>query len=102
MALPLIDTTEIVAATQQSSSITTMLPSGVLSFVQQVNFAMDKDAAESLAGPFFGLSLFPYLAFLYFLDRKENQISKGTVYATMNWLTFCVEFRFADVVACKL
>lgn len=28
--------------------------------------------AESVAGGFFGVSLFPYLAFLYFLKRTQN------------------------------
>ena len=39
--------------------------------------AIDKDTADALAGPFFGLSLFPYLAFIYFLNLEENDCPKG-------------------------
>jgi hypothetical protein len=41
--------------------------------------ASSKDSAEAIAGPFFGLSLFPYLAFLYFLSRPQNEAPKGIV-----------------------
>jgi len=39
--------------------------------------SMGREEAEQLAGPFFGASLFPYLAFLWFLARDENQCPKG-------------------------
>lgn len=39
--------------------------------------SVDYDQAEALAGPFFGFSLFPYIAFLYFLNVKENNTPKG-------------------------
>jgi hypothetical protein len=34
---------------------------------------MDQATAEALAGPFFGVSLLPYLAFLYFLNQDANR-----------------------------
>lgn len=33
---------------------------------------MDQATAEAIAGPFFAASLFPYLAFLYFLSKKPS------------------------------
>lgn len=56
---------------------------------------MDKEAAEALAGPFFGASLFPYLAFLYFLDRPENECPKGV---TVGFAT-CLLFVFLTIPA---
>ena len=38
---------------------------------------MDPDTSEALSGPLFGSSLFPYLAFLYFLSRDETNCPKG-------------------------
>jgi hypothetical protein len=51
--------------------------------------------AETLAGPFFGLSLFPYLAFLYFLDVPENETPKGV---TIGFAT-CLLFVFLTIPA---
>ena len=56
---------------------------------------MDADTAEALAGPFFGASLFPYLAFLYFLDREENNTPKGV---TVGFAT-CLLFVFLTIPA---
>lgn len=56
---------------------------------------MDSDTAEALAGPFFGLSLFPYLAFLYFLSREENETPKGV---TVGFAT-CLLFVFLTIPA---
>jgi Protein of unknown function (DUF3593)/Protein of unknown function (DUF2499) len=59
------------------------------------SFGMDQNAAEALAGPFFGASLFPYLAFLYFLSRDENQCPKGV---TVGFAT-CLLFVFLTIPA---
>lgn len=56
---------------------------------------MDQSAAETLAGPFFGLSLFPYLAFLYFLSVPENETPKGV---TVGFAT-CLLFVFLTIPA---
>ena len=56
---------------------------------------MDQDTAEALAGPFFGASLFPYLAFLYFLSRDENECPKGV---TVGFAT-CLLFVFLTIPA---
>jgi hypothetical protein len=56
---------------------------------------MDADTAEVLAGPFFGASLFPYLSFLYFLDRPENETPKGV---TVGFAT-CLLFVFLTIPA---
>lgn len=57
--------------------------------------AVDQDAAEALAGPFFGASLFPYLAFLYLLDVPENGTPKGV---TVGFAT-CLLFVFLTIPA---
>jgi hypothetical protein len=72
-----------------------MLPTETLAFVQQLNLSTDKEAAETLAGPFFGASLFPYLAFLYFLNREENDCPKGV---TVGFAT-CLLFVFLTIPA---
>lgn len=51
--------------------------------------------AEALAGPFFGLSLFPYLAFLFFLNVPENDTPKGV---TIGFAT-CLVFVFLTIPA---
>lgn len=51
--------------------------------------------AEALAGPFFGLSLFPYLAFIYFLNVPENDTPKGV---TIGFAT-CLLFVFLTIPA---
>jgi len=85
------------------AATTTILPHHFLStatttltaFVEQLNLSIDQEAAESLAGPFFGASLFPYLAFLYFLDRPENDTPKGV---TVGFAT-CLLFVFLTIPA---
>lgn len=57
--------------------------------------SMDRSAAESLAGPFFGASLFPYLGFLYFLDYPANGTPKGV---TIGFAT-CLLFVFLTIPA---
>ena len=57
--------------------------------------SMDSDTAEALAGPFFGLSLFPYLGFLYFLAVEESGTPKGV---TVGFAT-CLLFVFLTIPA---
>jgi len=71
------------------------LPSDMLASMSQLNLSIDQEAAEALAGPFFGLSLFPYLAFLYFLSREENETPKGV---TVGFAT-CLLFVFLTIPA---
>ena len=61
-----------------------------LSFLQ-----IDRETAEALAGPFFGASLFPYLAFLYLLAVPENETPKGV---TVGFAT-CLLFVFLTIPA---
>lgn len=63
--------------------------------------AMDSETAEALAGPCFGASLFPYLAFLYFLNREENQTPKGVVVGFATCLLF-VFLTIPAAIAAKL
>jgi hypothetical protein len=56
---------------------------------------MGREEAEQLAGPFFGASLFPYLAFLWLLAREENQCPKGV---TVGFAT-CLLFVFLTIPA---
>lgn len=57
--------------------------------------SMNREQAEILAGPLFGASLFPYLAFLYFLNVKENDCPKGV---TVGFAT-CLVFVFLTIPA---
>lgn len=70
-----------------------------ISLLNQLNgesiLAMDQSTAEQLAGPFFGASLFPYLAFLYFLNVPENETPKGV---TVGFAT-CLIFVFLTIPA---
>jgi hypothetical protein len=66
--------------------------SELLSFL---DLNIDREQAEALAGPFFGISLFPYLAFLYFLNVKENECPKGV---TVGFAT-CLLFVFLTIPA---
>lgn len=63
-------------------------PTEVVGFLDQVNLSIGRDEAEALAGPFFGASLFPYLAFLYFLNVKENETPKGVTVGFTSLLLF--------------
>jgi hypothetical protein len=78
-----------------TSTAMSMLPTETLAFVQQLNLSIDPEVAETLAGPFFGASLFPYLAFLYFLNREENDCPKGV---TVGFAT-CLLFVFLTIPA---
>eukprot|EP00579_Thalassiosira_antarctica_P006743 CAMPEP_0201884682 /NCGR_PEP_ID=MMETSP0902-20130614/17492_1 /ASSEMBLY_ACC=CAM_ASM_000551 /TAXON_ID=420261 /ORGANISM="Thalassiosira antarctica, Strain CCMP982" /LENGTH=462 /DNA_ID=CAMNT_0048413683 /DNA_START=58 /DNA_END=1446 /DNA_ORIENTATION=+ len=69
-----------------------------LSFLNQLNeniLTMDQTAAEQLAGPFFGASLFPYLGFLFFLNVPQNETPKGV---TVGFAT-CLLFVFLTIPA---
>ncbi|KAL9189404.1 hypothetical protein ACHAXT_009079 [Thalassiosira profunda] len=69
-----------------------------LSFLDGLNDAllsMDQSAAEQLAGPFFGASLFPYLGFLFFLQVPQNETPKGV---TVGFAT-CLLFVFLTIPA---
>ena len=60
-----------------------------------INLNIDKEQAEQLAGPCFGASLFPYLAFLWLLAREENRCPKGV---TVGFAT-CLLFVFLTIPA---
>ena len=77
---------EAVPLMDQATQLTSMLPTHAPSFLGQLS--MDRATAEALAGPFFGGSLFPYLGFLYFLSRKENECPKGVTVGFVTLLAF--------------
>ena len=79
--------TAYTTATAASSSSSSLVLSNVLDIT--------RDQGEALAGPFFGLSLFPYLLFLYLLDVKENDTPKGV---TVGFAT-CLLFVFLTIPA---
>lgn len=74
---------------------TTLLSSTSPSSITEMITTMSREQAEQLAGPFFGTSLFPYLAFLYFLDVPENNTPKGV---TVGFAT-CLLFVFLTIPA---
>jgi hypothetical protein len=84
-----ITTTATTILSSSSSSI-----SSSSSFLTQLS-TMTREQAEELAGPFFGASLFPYLAFLYFLDVPQNNTPKGV---TIGFAT-CLLFVFLTIPA---
>ena len=89
-----IDVSSFLADTAGYQDIlSSTLTSAAASVVEAAN--NDKEAAEALAGPLFGASLFPYLAFLYFLDVQENNTPKGI---TVGFAT-CLLFVFLTIPA---
>lgn len=74
---------------------TTSISSSLLSDLNTVLTTMDQTSAETLAGPFFGASLFPYLAFLFFLQVPQNNTPKGV---TVGFAT-CLLFVFLTIPA---
>lgn len=66
-----------------SSSSLALSTSGLESLL-----TVDSDTAEALGGPLFGASLFPYLAFLYFLSREETECPKGVTVGFASLLLF--------------
>ena len=87
LALPDLDVASSIESTTQTLSVLNNLNDNILS--------MDQAAAEQLAGPFFGASLFPYLAFLFFLNVPENETPKGV---TVGFAT-CLLFVFLTIPA---
>ena len=80
-----------------SSSSMNSLPTNTLSFLESFNdqLNIDSSTAEAIAGPFFGSSLFPYLAFLYFLNVEENKTPKGVTVG----FACCLLFVFLSIPA---
>mmetsp|Transcript_8806 Transcript_8806/g.16626 ORF Transcript_8806/g.16626 Transcript_8806/m.16626 type:complete len:524 (-) Transcript_8806:2465-4036(-) len=66
-----------------------------LQYVPSLHLDITPVEAETLAGPFFGLSLFPYLAFLYFLNVPENDTPKGVTVG----FAACLVFVFLTIPA---
>ncbi|KAL7436246.1 hypothetical protein ACHAXH_005003 [Discostella pseudostelligera] len=60
---------------------------------------MDPTTAEQLAGPFFGASLFPYLAFLFFLNVPQNKTPRGIIVGFATCLLFVFLTIPAAIVA---
>jgi Protein of unknown function (DUF3593) len=63
---------------------------------------MDQPTAEALAGPLFGASLFPYLAFLYFLNRRRDEEEDGSSScppAVVVGFAACLVFVFLTIPA---
>lgn len=85
----LMSPSELVA----SASATLNLSSGLDSLSQALS--MTPNQADALAGPLFGASLFPYLAFLYFLSRPQAACPKGV---TVGFAT-CLLFVFLTIPA---
>lgn len=69
--------------------------SGIASNLPHPSVYMSNKEAENFAGPFFGLSLFPYIAFIYFLNVPENNTPKGV---TVGFAT-CLLFVFLTIPA---
>jgi hypothetical protein len=66
-----------------------MMPTDSVSLLlSDLSLIIDSDTAEAIAGPFFAASLFPYLAFLYFLNVEENMCPKGVVVGFATCLLF--------------
>jgi Protein of unknown function (DUF3593)/Protein of unknown function (DUF2499) len=84
-ALKLISLDSLTDSTNQLSAIACTYQTLVTQCL-----SMNKDTAEAFAGPFFGLSLFPYLAFIYFLNVKENEFPKGVTVGFASCLLFVV------------
>ena len=79
------------------SSSMNSLPTNTLSFLESFNdqLNIDSSTAEAIAGPFFGSPLFPYLAFLYFLNVEENKTPKGVTVG----FACCLLFVFLSIPA---
>lgn len=104
--IPLDVATSSIDAITDVASMTTTVPTLSLSSVAN-NIITDSSIslssilditsseAEKLAGPFFGLSLFPYLAFLYFLNVPENETPKGVTIG----FAACLVFVFLTIPA---
>lgn len=80
---------------QLSAFIDPFSTTETISYIGESLQNMGREQAEQLAGPFFGASLFPYLAFLWLLARDENQCPKGV---TVGFAT-CLLFVFLTIPA---
>ena len=78
-------------STQISLALDPTTPTTILESITTIT----RDQAEQLAGPFFGLSLFPYLLFLYFLSHPSNNTPKGITVG----FTTCLLFVFLTIPA---
>jgi len=74
----------------QSALVDPFSTTETLSFLTESMKNMGRDQAEQLAAPFFGASLFPYLAFLWLLAREENQCPKGVIVGFATCLLFVI------------
>ena len=85
------------AAFYDLSAVEALDPTSLWTAADSVTQALtiSPDQAEALAGPFFGASLFPYLAFLYFLSRPKVNCPKGV---TVGFAT-CLLFVFLTIPA---
>jgi hypothetical protein len=85
------------AAFYDLSAVEALDPTSLWTAADSVTQALtiSPDRAEALAGPFFGASLFPYLAFLYFLSRPKVNCPKGV---TVGFAT-CLLFVFLTIPA---
>ena len=92
---------ETLSLMDKAADLPSLLPPQTTSFLGQLSLSMDKDTAEALAGPFFGASLFPYLVFLYFLSRKENECPKGVTVGFVT-LLFFVFLTIPGAIAAKV
>lgn len=84
-------TTTTASTTSQEISLLSVLATATADIIN----IDDQRVAEQLAGPLFGASLFPYIAFLYFLNVKENETPKGV---TVGFAT-CLLFVFLTIPA---
>lgn len=83
-----------------SSSLSTIMSSPTTETLSLLD-SIDTDAAEALAGPFFGASLLPYLVFLYFLSRPETACPKGVTVGFAALLVF-VFLTIPGAIAAKI
>jgi len=93
---PMTSSTEIIdtISTVTTATTATLSSTPTTSFFNSIN-SITQSQAEQIAGPFFGLSLIPYLLFLYFLDTSVNETPKGI---TVGFAT-CLLFVFLTIPA---
>jgi hypothetical protein len=97
---PLLDVSKLQQRRQSASDSKTQLKMAIdlhvtTELISSFDLNLDREQAEALAGPFFGASLFPYLAFLYLLNVEENDCPKGV---TVGFAT-CLLFVFLTIPA---
>jgi hypothetical protein len=89
-----LPTLPIASVSASVSSATSSSSFEIASLLSKASTLTQSDA-EQIAGPFFGLSLFPYLAFLYYLNVPQNNTPKGI---TIGFAT-CLLFVFLTIPA---